>query len=159
MSGDYRPCVGVMLVNLKGQVFVGRRAGIADAAWQMPQGGIDKGEAPPAAARRELREEVGVVHASILAEHPEWLSYDLPPRLARRTWRGRFKGQIQKWFLMRLEGPESEIDLRAHRPPEFDAWRWAELDELESLIVPFKRDVYRLVVAEFRPQVRQMPDG
>ncbi|MGB7206941.1 MAG: RNA pyrophosphohydrolase [Anderseniella sp.] len=159
MNLPYRPCVGVMLLNNEGKAWVGHRIvqpnddeaeGIG-MWWQMPQGGIDDGEDIHAAARRELTEETGVTSASILAETQGWLTYDLPDHLIGVAWKGRFRGQKQKWVACRFEGADSEIDISGigHKP-EFDQWRWAGLDELESLIVPFKRDVYIEVIREFR---------
>jgi putative (di)nucleoside polyphosphate hydrolase len=156
----YRPCVGVMLLNRDGLVFLGRRrseAGpehVADGyAWQMPQGGIDSGEEPYTAALRELYEETNVRSVSLLAEARDWLAYDLPAFVAGRAWKGRYRGQTQKWFAFRFLGPESEIDIRRpgagkHRP-EFDAWRWDRMERLPDLIIPFKRPVYERVVTEF----------
>lgn len=145
----YRPCVGIALFNAAGLVFVGRRSDTPDA-WQMPQGGIDPGESPRAAAVRELREETGVERASLLAESAGWLRYDLPAALRGRVWGGKFRGQAQKWFAFRFLGRESEIRLDAH-VREFDAWRWVALAEVPDLIVPFKRAVYVAVAAEFAP--------
>ena len=146
----YRPCVGIVLLNGKGDVFVGRRNDIGgQRAWQMPQGGVDSGEAPQTAALRELREETGVRSVEILAETQDWLTYDYPPELQRRSFVKRFKGQRQKWFAMRFNGPESEIDL-GYRHAEFDAWAWRDLEDLPGLIVAFKRPVYEAVVREFR---------
>lgn len=150
---DYRPCVGVALFNLTGRVFMGRRIGATGLySWQMPQGGIDPGEAPLDAARRELREETGIADIALLAEAPLWLSYDLPPETRKNTWRGRFRGQAQKWFAFRFEGKDSEIDLsdvaKAHKA-EFDAWRWEHLANAPSLIIPFKRPVYEAMVDVF----------
>ena len=145
---DYRPCVGMMLINRHGRVFVGRRRETVDA-WQMPQGGIDHGEEPRAAALRELREEIGTDRAVIIGESPVWRPYDLPARLGSRLWGGRYRGQAQKWFALRFTGADADIDL-ATEHPEFDAWQWVEVDRLVELIVPFKRDVYRDVVGEFR---------
>jgi putative (di)nucleoside polyphosphate hydrolase len=154
----YRPCVGIMLLNRAGRVFVGRRrseAGpehVADGyAWQMPQGGIDRGETPYEAAVRELFEETGVRSIELLAEAPEWYAYDLPPAVAGRAWRGRYRGQTQRWFAFRFTGVDDEIDIErpgGHRP-EFDGWRWECMDRLPSLIIPFKRPVYEKVVATF----------
>jgi putative (di)nucleoside polyphosphate hydrolase len=157
----YRPAVGIMLVNPAGLVFVGRRidmpAGLA--AWQMPQGGIDPGEDPYQAALRELYEETSVRSVSFLAEAPEWYSYDLPSMVAGRAWRGRYRGQTQKWFAFRFEGDESEINITqpggGHHKPEFNEWRWEDMHRLPELIIPFKRGVYENVVAAFRHLVPQ----
>lgn len=152
----YRPCVGIMLFNANGRVFVGRRRdmpmdeGGADF-WQMPQGGIDKGEDPHKAAHRELFEETGIRRATILAESAEWHRYDLPAHLIGVSWGGRYRGQEQRWFAMRFMGADSEIDLSpGGHEAEFDLWQWAAIDDLPRLIVPFKRDVYAKVIAEFR---------
>lgn len=155
----YRPCVGLALFNPAGLVFVGRRANRSQREhtapgheWQMPQGGIDAGEQPIEAAYRELREETNVSSVSLLAEAPDWLSYDLPREIGREAWRGRYRGQSQKWFAFRFDGDESEIDIlnpgSGHKP-EFDAWRWVPLTETAELIIPFKREVYREVVRLF----------
>jgi putative (di)nucleoside polyphosphate hydrolase len=147
----YRLGVGIMLLNDSGKVFVGRRidmpAGLA--AWQMPQGGIDPGETPRQAALRELKEEVGTDKAEILAESAVWHHYDLPPEIAGRMWRGRYRGQRQKWFAMRFTGSDADID-PATEHPEFDAWEWVSPDRLPELIVPFKRQIYLDVLAEVR---------
>ena len=148
----YRPCVGLLLLNVSGKVFVGRRidtAGEADNAWQMPQGGIDPGETPQEAALRELHEEIGTDKAEIVAVSRQWLLYDLPPQLVGKVWQGRYRGQKQRWFALRFLGQDSDIDL-ATAHAEFDSWRWVELDEVVDLVVPFKRDTYRAVVAEFK---------
>jgi putative (di)nucleoside polyphosphate hydrolase len=153
----YRPCVGIALINRDGLIFVGRRradragdvAEDGSYAWQMPQGGIDSGESPREAALRELYEETGVRSVSFLAEAPEWYAYDLPSAVAGRAWRGRYRGQTQKWFAFRFTGPDEEIDIEhpgGHRP-EFEAWRWERLEHLPALIIPFKRPVYEKVVA------------
>ncbi len=148
----YRPCVGMLLLNAEDRVFVGRRIDTAkegDNIWQMPQGGIDEGESPAAAARRELREEIGTDKAEIIAESRQWLHYDLPSHLLGKVWKGRYRGQKQRWFALRFLGCDSDIDLDT-RHPEFDAWQWVELDDLPGLVIPFKRDTYRAVVSEFR---------
>ncbi|MEM8775726.1 MAG: RNA pyrophosphohydrolase [Pseudomonadota bacterium] len=146
----YRPCVGVMLVNSEGHLFVGQRVDNPGSAWQMPQGGIDKGENPKEAALRELWEETGVTQdlISVEAETSDWFAYDLPHDLVPRLWKGRFRGQEQKWFLMRFHGRDEQIDLAASEQ-EFSAWRWISPDELIDAIVPFKRDVYTGVMKEF----------
>jgi putative (di)nucleoside polyphosphate hydrolase len=155
----YRPCVGLALFNPAGLVFIGRRANRSQREhvapgheWQMPQGGIDAGEQPIEAAYRELREETKVSSVSLLAEAPDWLSYDLPREIGREAWRGKYRGQSQKWFAFRFDGDESEIDILnpggGHKP-EFDAWRWVPLAETAELIIPFKREVYREVVRLF----------
>ncbi len=161
MQFIYRPCVGIALFNPSGKVFIGRRRSrrsmdnIAPGyEWQMPQGGIDLGEQPHAAALRELQEETNVSSVSLLAEVPQWLSYDLPTDISRKVMKGRFRGQTQKWFAFRFEGDETEIDIEhpagGHKP-EFDAWRWEDIERLPDLIIPFKREVYLAVVEAFRP--------
>ncbi len=147
----YRPCVGIALANKDGRLFFGRRMGAGDS-WQMPQGGIDPGESPAAAARRELQEETGIVQAEILAESAHWYRYELPPAVAGRALRGRYRGQEQRWFLMLFTGTEKDIDLRTHHQ-EFSAWRWAEPAEVLERIVDFKRPVYEQVLAEFAPHL------
>jgi putative (di)nucleoside polyphosphate hydrolase len=155
----YRPCVGIVLLNAQGRVFMGRRKSDAgpehvegEYAWQMPQGGIDPGEDPYHAALRELYEETNVRSAELLAEAPDWYRYDLPLEVLERSWRGRYRGQTQKWFALRFTGEESEIDIAspAGHKPEFDAWRWERMERLPELIIPFKRGVYEQVVAAFR---------
>jgi len=157
----YRPCVGIMLIDRRGLVWVGRRrpkwaAEDTGHIWQMPQGGIAAGESARAAALRELEEETGVRSVELLAEAPNWFTYDLPDELIGIALKGRYRGQRQKWFAMRFTGPEREIDIgpRRGRKAEFDAWRWAPVSELSRLIVPFKRQVYRDVAAEFAPLLR-----
>jgi putative (di)nucleoside polyphosphate hydrolase len=126
----YRPCVGVMLINPAGRVFVGQRRDTPDA-WQMPQGGIDRGETPRVAALREMEEEIGTAAAEIVAETQDWLRYDLPPDLLGRVWGGRYRGQKQKWVAARFTGTDADIDL-ATAHPEFDAWQWVEPAELKA---------------------------
>ena len=148
----YRPCVGLLLLNGEGKVFVGRRIDTAkegDNIWQMPQGGIDDGETPAEAALRELAEEIGTDKAEIVAESRHWLRYDLPPQLVGKVWTGRYRGQEQRWFALRFLGKDADIDL-ATAHPEFDAWRWVDLDDVPALVIPFKRDTYRAVVEEFK---------
>lgn len=145
----YRPCVGIMLLNRKGEVFVGQRIDQKMVAWQMPQGGIDPGETPRDAALRELAEETGTSNAEIIAELNGWLHYDLPEDIADKIWQGRFRGQKQKWFAMRFLGEDRDIDLTLHQP-EFEQWRWLAMAALPEHIVPFKLEIYRQVVAGFR---------
>ena len=142
----YRPCVGIMLFNADGKVFVGKRLDQTVEGWQMPQGGIDKGESPRDAALRELGEEVGTDKADIIGEMDDWVTYDLPEHLIGVAFHGRYKGQRQKWFALRFTGTDSDIDLTAH-DPEFSDYRWVSLEELPDLIVPFKRETYRQAVA------------
>jgi putative (di)nucleoside polyphosphate hydrolase len=150
----YRKGVGIMLVNERNLVFVGRRADTPGDAWQMPQGGIDDGETPRAAALRELKEEVGTDKAEIVAESRDWLAYDLPPAVSRKAWGGRFRGQKQKWFLCRFLGIDGDIDLDRHEHREFVAWRWIEPALLSRSIVDFKRDLYEAVLREFSAYLR-----
>lgn len=151
-SLPYRPCVGIMLANRQGQVFVGQRIDSKEGdAWQMPQGGIDKGESPEEALIRELDEETGIAahFVDVIARSAHEHLYDLPDELIGKLWGGKYRGQAQRWFLVRFKGEDSDINI-ATAHPEFDAWRWAEADQLVELIVPFKRPVYREVVQEFR---------
>lgn len=148
----FRPCVGILLLNGDGRVFVGHRGDQTEGgAWQMPQGGIDEGESPAEAAIRELEEEIGTAKAKIVAEHPDWLSYDFPAGMPNNKWAGRYRGQTQRWFAFRFTGTEADIDLEGAHSAEFDAWKWVGIDELPGLIVRFKRHVYEQVVTQFRP--------
>lgn len=159
-SLPYRPCVGVMVLNREGLVWAGRRIAETDTEmagtdmlWQMPQGGIDEGEDPLPAARRELHEETGISSVSLLAEAPDWIYYDLPEHLVGIAFKGKYRGQKQRWFAFRFEGDESEIAINpppGGHEPEFDAWAWKKMEDLPNLIVPFKRKVYEDVVAAFR---------
>jgi putative (di)nucleoside polyphosphate hydrolase len=160
----YRPCVGLMVMNRDGLVWIGRRPE-AEASpegpgswWQMPQGGIDEGEDVRRAGLRELMEETGMRTVEIVAEHPDWVRYELPPSLVGKAWGGRFRGQKQKWLLLRLTGADDEIDIgpRDGFEVEFDQWKWVPATELVGLIVPFKREVYREVVGHFLPLVRPL---
>ncbi|WP_296766789.1 RNA pyrophosphohydrolase [Sediminimonas sp.] len=150
----YRPCVGVMLANAQGDVFVGQRIDREEPAWQMPQGGVDAGETPREAALRELHEETGVSRdlVTVEAETDGWLRYNLPPEIVPQTWGGRFRGQEQKWFLARFHGRDDQIRIdTAH--PEFSAWEWVAPGALIDRIVPFKRPVYREVLAAFQDRL------
>lgn len=148
----YRPCVGLMLIDARGLVFVAQRIDQVAEAWQMPQGGIDEGEDPRAAALRELTEETAIPgeRVRILAESADWIPYDLPPAIADKVWKGRFRGQTQKWYLLRLEGPDSLIDLETDEP-EFNAWKWVPVDDVVEYAIAFKRENYARIVEEFRP--------
>jgi putative (di)nucleoside polyphosphate hydrolase len=150
----YRPNVGAVLFNRDGLVFVARRADMPNAegpagGWQLPQGGIDEGEDPAIAVLRELEEEIGTRNVEVIDEHPEWVTYELPPEARGAAWRHLYRGQRQRWFAMRFLGEDSEIRLDLDPHPEFDAWRWAPLSELPSLAVPFKRAIYEALAISF----------
>jgi len=150
----YRPNVGAVLFNRDGKVFVARRADLPNAegapgGWQLPQGGIDEGEDPRSAVLRELAEEIGTDRAEIIGEHPDWLTYDLPPHLVGVALKGRYRGQRQRWFALRFVGADSDIRLDLDPHPEFDAWRWVDLAELPALAVDFKRPIYEVLVRSF----------
>jgi putative (di)nucleoside polyphosphate hydrolase len=152
MSGGdealYRPGVGIMLLNPECRIFVGRRIDMPFSAWQMPQGGIDPGETPRQAAMRELKEEIGTDKAEIVGESRFWRKYELPPEIAGKMWGGRYRGQRQKWFVMRFTGSDADIGLATDHP-EFDAWQWVMPERLPELIIPFKRRLYIDILAEF----------
>ncbi len=147
----YRPNVGVMMINAAGAVFVGQRMDRHKDAWQMPQGGIDAGEDPKTAALRELEEETGVLPelVEIIAESNGWLPYDLPHDVVPHFWGGKYRGQEQKWYLMRFVGQDVQVNI-ATEHPEFGAWKWLPVEQLVDNIVPFKREVYERVLAEFK---------
>ena len=149
----YRPCVGLMLINAEGLVFTGQRTD-GTSAWQMPQGGIDEGEKPREAALRELTEETGIAPelVEVLGKTEDWLTYDLPDHLIGKVWGGKYRGQKQKWFLLRYLGRDDQVDIvQPHQ--EFARWQWMKAEAMLAEIVPFKRAVYEAVVAEFRPHL------
>lgn len=160
-SLPYRDCVGIAVFNRRGEVFVGQRKGMGDpeqsadhgSAWQMPQGGIDKGEDPLRCALRELHEETSITSVSLLAEAPEWIYYDLPDEALGIAFKGHYRGQRQRWFAFAFQGDDSEINVLTpgggKHKAEFDGWRWEKLSRLPALIVPFKRDAYQKVVDAF----------
>ena len=150
----YRPCVGVMLANANGEVFVGQRKDWAEPAWQMPQGGIDDGEEPLNAAMRELWEETGVTADLVTVEAVTegWVRYDLPHDIVGKMWKGKYRGQEQKWVLMRFHGSDDQIDI-ATEHPEFSEWRWLPASQLLDTIVAFKRGVYEQALAELGPKL------
>jgi len=154
----YRLGVGAVIFNSEHLVWIGERRPRhqehLETPWQMPQGGIDEGEEPRDAVIREVLEETGTDKVDIIGETPEWISYDLPDDLSRRAWKGRFRGQKQKWFALRFTGQDTDIDILADKKPEFVNWRWAPLDELPGLVVPFKRSMYVSLVETFSPLTR-----
>lgn len=144
----HRPCAGIMLLNKCGQVFVAKRIDTEVEAWQMPQGGIDDNENPKDAAIRELNEETGIKNASIIDEYEGWLTYDLPDELIGKVWKGRYRGQTMKWYVMRFNGNDKEINIETEHP-EFSEWRWANISELPNIIVPFKKNIYQKLSERF----------
>ena len=154
MDLPYRDNVGAVLFNRDGLIFVARRADLPNAegapgGWQLPQGGMDPGEDPRVAVLRELEEEIGTARAEIIAEHPDWLTYDLPPELLGKALGGQFRGQRQRWFALRFTGVDADIRLDLDLHPEFDAWRWARLEELPGMAVAFKRAIYVVLARDF----------
>ena len=150
VSIDYRPCVGLMIINDQRLIFTGQRLGYSSTAWQMPQGGIEKDEDPLVAAYRELQEETSILKEKVelLAVSKDWLTYDLPSDLIPKLWNGVYRGQTQKWFLMRFIGEDSDIDLQT-KMPEFSCWRWSTKQQLTANIVDFKKELYEILVNEF----------
>lgn len=145
----YRQCAGIVLFNREGNVFVGKRLDETGSAWQLPQGGIEKEEPPRTAALRELEEETGARSVTVLAEASKWLTYELPDELIGKVWNGKYRGQRQKWFAMQFIGDEGEINPASVQHPEFSTWRWARLNDLPRLAVPFKRNIYAAIALEF----------
>lgn len=154
----YRPGVGILLFNSQGQVFTAKRIDTQENAWQFPQGGIDEGEDPATAAKREMVEEIGTDKAEMIGESAGWISYDLPPDLADKVWKGRFRGQKQKWFAFQFLGTDADIDINTEHP-EFSEWRWMDLAQVPGLIVAFKKPLYDQVAAEFAPLAARLKQG
>ena len=148
LERPYRPCVGICLVNDDGLIFAGKRIDNRSEAWQMPQGGIDEGEDAITACFREMAEEIGTDNAELLAEYPDWLDYDIPEPLANKLWGGTYRGQSQKWMLLRYKGTDGDINIETEIP-EFESWQWMAPEQLVKLAVPFKQDVYNALMAEF----------
>lgn len=146
----YRLGVGAVLFNADGQVLVAQRIDTPGDAWQMPQGGIDEGEDPRETVFRELEEEIGTANAEIIGESDGWLTYDLPKDIRKTIWKGRYRGQKQKWFALRFLGTDADIDLEAHKHPEFSTWKWADFEAIPDLIVPFKKPLYQDIVNTFQ---------
>ncbi len=144
----YRPCAGIMLMNDDNHIFVGKRIDMPSDYWQMPQGGIDEGESPLEAATRELLEEIGTDKAELVKELDQWVTYDLPEELIGKVWKGRYRGQKQRWFLFRFTGSDKDIDIETEHP-EFSTWKWAPIDSLVDNIVPFKKAIYQEIVDGF----------
>lgn len=145
----YRPSVGLIILNKKHEVFVGRRIDSKLEAWQMPQGGIDDGETPTEAALREMKEEIGTNNATIIAESKQWYKYDLPIYLISKLWNGKYRGQRQKWFILNFLGEDSEININYH-DAEFTEWKWIKIEELAQITISFKKNLYLSVIEEFR---------
>lgn len=145
---EYRPCVGIMLFNKQGNIFIGKRFD-SDSYWQMPQGGVDDGEELEQAALRELLEEVGTDKAEIVSKNKEWIHYNLPEEVIPTCWNGRYSGQKQRWFLMKFCGKDKDININYTDHPEFKEWRWQNVDDLVASAIPFKKEVYKKVIEEF----------
>lgn len=145
----YRPGVGIVLFNTKGQIFIAQRIDNPDGYWQFPQGGIEEGEDIIEAVFREMEEEIGTRNATILHELDEWLYYDIPDYLIQKLWDQKYRGQKQKWVALRFDGADSEIDLNTFEEPEFSKWKWADLKDIPELAVPFKREIYQKVIDRF----------
>ncbi len=150
----YRQGVGIMLINKDKNVFVAKRIDMTSEAWQMPQGGIDEGEKPRDSAMRELGEEIGTEKAAILAESKGWYTYDLPETLIPKIWGGKYRGQQQKWYAMRFDGTDTDINI-ATKHPEFSEWKWVKPETLPDIIVPFKRELYQALVGEFAAYINK----
>jgi len=146
----YRPCAGLMVANSEGKIFVGTRIDMDAEHWQMPQGGIDQGEDPLTAAKRELMEEIGTDKVELVHELEDWLTYDLPDHLIGKVWKGKYRGQKQKWFLFHFTGSDSDINIHTEHP-EFSAWKWTNTNVLIEQIVPFKREIYTHLVTNLVP--------
>ena len=144
----YRNCVGLLVINKNGDVFIGKRIDSNLNAWQMPQGGIEDDEDPKTAGIREMEEEIGTKNAELIGEMSEWLNYDIPENLSHRLWNGKYRGQTQKWLAFKFLGDDSEINIKT-KVPEFKEWKWENHKNLPSLAVPFKRDIYKKVIKEF----------
>ncbi|MDX1924661.1 MAG: RNA pyrophosphohydrolase [Rickettsiaceae bacterium] len=151
----YRPCVGMMIVNKEKKIFVAKRTDTKNQAWQMPQGGIDLGETPSKAAFREMREEIGTDNGEIIAESSSWYCYDIPDFLVNKLWDGNYRGQKQKWFLIRFNGDDNEINLNTSTP-EFCEWTWVNLEDLVDIIIPFKKKLYSAIVSEFSTFIKHI---
>ena len=152
-SLPYRPCAGIMMINADNNIFVGKRIDMPSEHWQMPQGGIDKGEDPLAAARRELLEEVGTDKIELLDSIDDWLTYDLPNHLLGKVWKGKYRGQSQKWYLFRFTGTDSDINIETEHP-EFSDWKWTNPEKLIEEIVPFKKEIYSIIAKRFSLHLR-----
>jgi putative (di)nucleoside polyphosphate hydrolase len=151
----YRQSVGALLINANGQVFVGQRLDTAGDAWQMPQGGIERGEAPCDAVLREIKEEIGTDKVAIVAQSDNWRCYDLPPEIAAKMWGGKYKGQRMKWFALSFRGGDHDIDVERVAHPEFKTWKWIEPSKLPSVIVSFKKPLYEEILNEFESVLKQ----